>query len=211
MRPSGSGRSRGLKVFGPPVNELDPPAVAGSNSSNDPMTYVATFARLKSLPCDVFLEPHSGFFNLADKRERMEKGETPNPFIDGRGYRALIEKSEETFRRQWKMERVRIGGVAGKRCRRFSSCWIKRIRMDCYDRVVRRWPDFFLRGSAPSGSAPGSHPETISEKGPFIVYAELGALNTFRSLPWMRRATNHPPRLTSLTWVNPRFAACPGR
>ena len=32
------------------------------------------------------------------------------PLIDRRGVRALIEKSEEAFRTQWKMERVRIGG-----------------------------------------------------------------------------------------------------
>jgi metallo-beta-lactamase class B len=72
--------------------------------------YLATFAKLRSLPCDVFLAPHSGFFDLPGKRERMLKGETPNPFIDGRGYRAFIQNSEKAFRKQLEAERARIGG-----------------------------------------------------------------------------------------------------
>ena len=72
--------------------------------------YAATFAKLRSLPCDIFLAPHAGFFDLAGKRERMAKGETPNPFIDPHGYRALVEKSREAFQKQLKIERVQIGG-----------------------------------------------------------------------------------------------------
>ena len=86
----------------PLVNNLKYLQIAGD--------YAATFAKLKSLPCDVFLAPHGGFFDLAGKRERMIKGETSNPFIDNQSYRAFIRQSEEAFRAQLKIERVRIGG-----------------------------------------------------------------------------------------------------
>ena len=49
--------------------------------------YEKTFATLASLKADVFLGAHTGFFDLAGKRERLERGEKPNPFIDPAGYR----------------------------------------------------------------------------------------------------------------------------
>jgi metallo-beta-lactamase class B len=72
--------------------------------------YAATFAKLKSLSCDVFLAPHAGFFDLAAKRERMVQGKTPNPFIDPLGYRSCIEKSQEAFQGRLKIDRVQVGG-----------------------------------------------------------------------------------------------------
>jgi metallo-beta-lactamase class B len=61
--------------------------------------YAASFKKLKSLPCDVFLAPHAGFFNLAEKSKRLAAGETPNPFIDPAGYRTFIQEFERAFQR----------------------------------------------------------------------------------------------------------------
>jgi len=44
--------------------------------------YRATFAKLRALPCDIFLAPHAGMFGMADKAARAARGEQPNPFID---------------------------------------------------------------------------------------------------------------------------------
>ena len=44
--------------------------------------YRATFAKLRALPCDIFLAPHAGMFGMADKAARAAQGERPNPFID---------------------------------------------------------------------------------------------------------------------------------
>jgi len=62
--------------------------------------YAATFKMLKALPCDVFLAPHTGFFNLAEKSSRLAAGEKPNPFIDPAGYQTFIADSERAFKRR---------------------------------------------------------------------------------------------------------------
>jgi metallo-beta-lactamase class B len=53
---------------------------------------------LKSLPCDVFLACHGSFFSLVEKRERLVKGEKPNPFIDPEGYQIFVARYRKEFR-----------------------------------------------------------------------------------------------------------------
>jgi metallo-beta-lactamase class B len=67
--------------------------------------YHATYRKLKALPCDIFLGPHGSFFSLAEKAERLERGEKPNPFIDPQGYRNFIEQSERKFLEQLEREK----------------------------------------------------------------------------------------------------------
>lgn len=55
-----------------------------------------SFTRLESLPCDVFLASHAGFFRMQEKRKQMEKG-GPNPFIDRTGYLRYVERARERF------------------------------------------------------------------------------------------------------------------
>ena len=59
-----------------------------------------SYAFWRSVPCDVFLAPHGGFFGLADKRDRALRGDTPNPFIDRVGWKRLIGEQEANFRRR---------------------------------------------------------------------------------------------------------------
>jgi metallo-beta-lactamase class B len=66
--------------------------------------YERSFARLRDLPCDVFLGPHPEFFQMAAKRERALKGE-PNPFIDPGELRRYVGSSEQKFREALKKER----------------------------------------------------------------------------------------------------------
>jgi metallo-beta-lactamase class B len=55
-----------------------------------------SFRVLRSLPADVFLGSHTGFYRMTEKYARLEKGD-PNPFIDPAGYKALIDSSEQAF------------------------------------------------------------------------------------------------------------------
>lgn len=71
--------------------------------------YEYTFALLKSLKCDVFLGPHGSFFDMNEKRVRLAKGEKSNPFIDPRGYRQFVERTERDFRKQLQEERAKGG------------------------------------------------------------------------------------------------------
>ena len=65
--------------------------------------YAKSFQVLKALPCDIFLGPHAGFFNLADKAARMSKG-GGNPFVDPKGYKNYIARFERLYNEQLKQE-----------------------------------------------------------------------------------------------------------
>lgn len=56
-----------------------------------------TFAVLKKLPCDIFLSDHGSFFAFQQKRERLARGEKPNPFIDPDGYKRFVVQYEKEF------------------------------------------------------------------------------------------------------------------
>ena len=58
--------------------------------------YRASFARLKTLPADVFLPNHPQFGDLAGKRRRVARG-GPNPFVDPGEMRRFVEESERAF------------------------------------------------------------------------------------------------------------------
>ena len=68
--------------------------------------YERTFARLKSLPCDVFFAPHGGQFAMAEKFARLDRGE-PNAFVDPAGWQTLIANAEKAYRDQLKEEVAR--------------------------------------------------------------------------------------------------------
>ena len=70
------------------VNNKDYPEI-----SND---YARSFAKLRKLPCDIFLGAHSGFYNLAGKYPKLGHGGA-NPFLDHAGYLAYIDEKERLF------------------------------------------------------------------------------------------------------------------
>ncbi len=61
--------------------------------------YVATFAKARALPVDVFLGSHGFFYGLEAKyRALLKRGPgDPNPFIDHAGYLAHIAAQEQRF------------------------------------------------------------------------------------------------------------------
>ncbi len=65
--------------------------------------YEKTFRILKSLPCDIFLGAHGGYFDMLDKYFRMKSSPT-NVFVDPAGYKAMVEKKELEFRKEWKRQ-----------------------------------------------------------------------------------------------------------
>jgi metallo-beta-lactamase class B len=68
--------------------------------------YKATWAKLKSLPCDIWFSPHGGQFSMAQKIDQLDRGSQPNPFIDPAGWKSLLEKSEREFNAQLDAERA---------------------------------------------------------------------------------------------------------
>jgi metallo-beta-lactamase class B len=74
------------------VNNRDYPTIAED--------YVATFARARELPVDVFLGSHGFFYGLAEKYEKLQsrRAGDPNPFVDRAGYLAHIDTQEQRFK-----------------------------------------------------------------------------------------------------------------
>ena len=73
--------------------------------------YVQTFAVLKSLPCDIFLGAHGGYFGLKEKYDKMKAGGA-NPFIDPDGYKAYVAERDDTFRKEWERQKQSPGSAA---------------------------------------------------------------------------------------------------
>ena len=67
--------------------------------------YEASFAKLRSLPCDVFLAAHGLVFNLTAKRVAIKAG-GPNPFLDEAGCRAYVTVAEKAYRDRLAAERA---------------------------------------------------------------------------------------------------------
>jgi metallo-beta-lactamase class B len=55
-----------------------------------------TFAVLRTLPCDVFLGAHGGYFDLLTKLEHYPQ-DGPRVFIDPSGYKDFVADDEKTF------------------------------------------------------------------------------------------------------------------
>jgi len=59
--------------------------------------YQRMFDVLKSLPCDIFLGAHGGYFRLEQKYPHLRAG-AANPFIDPDGYKKFVTEKEQEFR-----------------------------------------------------------------------------------------------------------------
>jgi metallo-beta-lactamase class B len=59
--------------------------------------YELTFRTLKSLPCDVFLGAHGGYFGMEAKFAQRKTGGV-NPFVDPEGYKSYVAEREQAFR-----------------------------------------------------------------------------------------------------------------
>jgi metallo-beta-lactamase class B len=62
--------------------------------------YRATFRKLKTIPCDIFLGAHASFFRLEEKRKALAANPARNPFIDPEGCRRHLANSERAFEEQ---------------------------------------------------------------------------------------------------------------
>ena len=73
--------------------------------------YVKTFQVLESLPCDLFLGAHGGYFGLKAKYEKM-KATKANALIDPDGYKAYVAERKATFEKEWKRQQQNPGSPA---------------------------------------------------------------------------------------------------
>ena len=72
------------------------------HNPNDPQIaedYESMWRVLKSLPCDIFLGAHGGYFGMEEKYARMKNG-AENPFVDPSGYKKFVAQKEQEFRKE---------------------------------------------------------------------------------------------------------------
>jgi metallo-beta-lactamase class B len=74
----------------------------GYNLINDPKypnmaaDFTRQFQTLKSLPCDIFLGAHGGYYDMLEKSAKLSSS-TTNSFIDPAGYKAYIAERQQAF------------------------------------------------------------------------------------------------------------------
>jgi len=90
------GKSYNTVIVGSP--NINP----GQNLINAPQyplmaaDYTSQFQALKSLPCDIFLGSHGGYFDLLGKFARKQSGD-PNAFVDPAGYQSYVAERQQAF------------------------------------------------------------------------------------------------------------------
>jgi CubicO group peptidase (beta-lactamase class C family) len=60
--------------------------------------FARTFEVLKSLPCDVFLGAHGGYYGMVERHALIQKGPA-NPFVNPQGYKDYVALKERAFRK----------------------------------------------------------------------------------------------------------------
>jgi metallo-beta-lactamase class B len=68
--------------------------------------FAASFDKLRTLPCDVFLASHAFMFNLEPKLAQWKENPQQNPFIDPQGCRDYVSDWEYEFRYKLQQERL---------------------------------------------------------------------------------------------------------
>lgn len=68
--------------------------------------YEKCFRVLNSLPVDLFLGAHGGYYDMEKKHTQLGTGST-NPFIDPAGYHRYVADREQAFRTEWERQKKR--------------------------------------------------------------------------------------------------------
>lgn len=97
-RVADGGKTYGVVVIGSPnvnpgyqlVGNKDYPEIAAD--------FAKTFKVLKSLPCDVFLGAHGGYYGMIERHALLQKGKA-DAFVNPEGYKAYVAMKEKAFRK----------------------------------------------------------------------------------------------------------------
>jgi metallo-beta-lactamase class B len=69
--------------------------------------FEGSIAKLRVLPCDIFLSLHSWDFGLHEKIAARAKDPTVNPFVDPDGYHQFLDRSWVNLHKQLEVEKRR--------------------------------------------------------------------------------------------------------
>ena len=97
MKVTEAGKSYDTVIVGSPYVNPGYKLVNNSAYPEIAQDYERMFRVLKSLPCDIFLGAHGGYFDMEGKYSRMKTGAV-SPFVDPAGYRKFVTDKEQEFR-----------------------------------------------------------------------------------------------------------------
>jgi len=97
MKVTEAGKTHDVVIVGSP--NVNPGYKLVSNAAYPQIAedYERMFRVLKSLPCDLFLGAHGGYFGMEEKYARLKPG-AANPFVDPDGYKQFVADKEQEFR-----------------------------------------------------------------------------------------------------------------
>lgn len=93
------GRSMHVVIVGSPNVNKGYKLVGNTTYPQIASDYQQQFAVLESLPCDIFLGAHGGYFGLKEKYARFKAGDR-NAFVDPAGYKAYVANRKQAFEAQ---------------------------------------------------------------------------------------------------------------
>jgi metallo-beta-lactamase class B len=97
MKVNEGGKTYNVVIIGSPNVNPGYKLIHNNNYPRIAHDYERMWDVLKSLPCDIFLGAHGGYFGLEEKYLLMKDGRA-NPFIDPGGYKRFVAQREQDFR-----------------------------------------------------------------------------------------------------------------
>ena len=97
MEVNDGGRTLHVVIVGSPNVNPGYQLVGNQNYPQIAQDYERMWRVLKSLPCDIFLGAHGGYFGLEEKYALWKSGRE-NPFLDPDGYKKFVAQKEQDFR-----------------------------------------------------------------------------------------------------------------
>lgn len=97
MKVQDAGTSRNVVIVGGPNVNLGYRLVNNPRYPQIATDFERTFRVLRSLPCDIFLGAHGGFFDLETKRSRPDRESQRRAFRDHDGYVKFVAEREQAL------------------------------------------------------------------------------------------------------------------
>lgn len=106
MQVDDNGRKLNAVIIGSP--NVNPGYILVGNKTYPEIAadYEKTFALLKSLPVDLFLGAHGGYYGMEAKHKLLGNSAS-NPFVDPAGYHAYVDDREKAFRAEWEKQKAK--------------------------------------------------------------------------------------------------------
>jgi metallo-beta-lactamase class B len=107
MRVTDGAKTYNVVILGSPNVNPGYKLVNNAAYSQIAQDYERMWGVLKSLPCDIFLGAHGGYFDLEEKYPRLKEG-AANPFIDPDGYKKYVDEKEQEFRTELAKQKLAV-------------------------------------------------------------------------------------------------------